>query len=297
MDATGHMANLIGHSQHEDHTMRVRLWGTRGSIASAGPDTVAYGGNTSCAELEAADGTVLILDAGTGIRRVGDTYKQPRRVDILLTHLHMDHIQGLGFFAPFFQQDFEVHLWGPPSTTQGLRTRLTRYLSPPLFPVRLRDVAAKLELHDVPMEPFTVGGLTITGETVIHPGQTIGYRITDGSRTVAYIPDHEPALGMNGVPSEPEWTSGFDLAENADLLIHDAQYTDQEYSERVGWGHSRVADAVGLARLAGAKRLITFHHDPAHDDQELDAMVDDARQLADGSLEVLPGREGATFEA
>ncbi len=99
--------------------MRVCLWGTRGSIASAGPDTIVYGGNTSCAELEGTDGTILILDAGTGIRRVGDTYKEPRRVDILLTHLHMDHIQGLGFFAPFFQEDFEVHVWGPPSTTQG----------------------------------------------------------------------------------------------------------------------------------------------------------------------------------
>jgi phosphoribosyl 1,2-cyclic phosphodiesterase len=296
-DVTGHMANLIGHSQHAEHTMRVRLWGTRGSIASAGPDTVAYGGNTSCVELEAADGSVLILDAGTGIRRVGDTYKQPRRVDILLTHLHMDHIQGLGFFAPFFQRDFEVHVWGPSSTTQGLRTRLTRYLSPPLFPVRLRDVAARLELHDVPMEPFVIGGLTITGQTVIHPGQTIGYRVTDGSTTVAYIPDHEPALGMNGVPSEPQWTSGFDLAANAHLLIHDAQYTADEYDERVGWGHSRVADAVALARLAGAKRLITFHHDPAHDDHELDAMVEEARELADGTLEVLPGREGATFQA
>ena len=122
--------------------MRVRLWGTRGSIASAGPDTVAYGGNTSCVEVEGRDGTIVILDAGTGVRRVGDTYHEPRRLDILLTHLHMDHIQGLGFFAPLFQKDFEVHVWGPPSTTQDLRTRLTRYLSPPLFPVRLRDVAA-----------------------------------------------------------------------------------------------------------------------------------------------------------
>jgi phosphoribosyl 1,2-cyclic phosphodiesterase len=275
--------------------MRVCLWGTRGSIASAGPDTLAYGGNTSCAELEARDGTILILDAGTGIRRVGDTYKEPRRVDILLTHLHMDHIQGLGFFGPFFREDFEVHVWGPPSTTQGLRERLTRYLSPPLFPVRLRDVAAKLELHDVPMRPFTIGSLEVRGEVVIHPGQTIGYRITDGRATVSYLPDHEPALGWNGQPTSTQWTSGYDLAHGADLLIHDAQYTADEYDGRVGWGHSRVSDAVALAQMAGAKRLVTFHHDPAHDDQELDAMVDDAREMAGDALEVLPGREGATF--
>lgn len=277
-----------------DARMRVCLWGTRGSIASAGPDTVAYGGNTSCAELESPGGTILILDAGTGIRRVGDTYKEPRRVDVLLTHLHMDHIQGLGFFAPFFEEDFEVHLWGPPSTTQGLRERLTRYLSPPLFPVRLRDVAANLELHDVPMEPFQIGDLEIRGATVIHPGQTIGYRITDGRATVAYLPDHEPALGWNGQP-DGEWTSGHDLSRGADLLIHDAQYTADEYESRVGWGHSRISDAVRMAELAQAKRLVTFHHDPAHDDEELDAMVDDARRMAHDALEVIPGREGATF--
>jgi phosphoribosyl 1,2-cyclic phosphodiesterase len=276
-------------------TMRVCLWGTRGSIASAGPDTIAYGGNTACAEVEGRDGTVVILDAGTGIRRVGDTYKEPRRLDILLTHLHMDHIQGLGFFAPFFHDDFEVHLWGPPSTTQDLRTRLTRYLSPPLFPVRLRDVNAKLELHDVPMEPFQIGGLTIDADIVIHPGQTIGYRISDGTAAVGYIPDHEPALAANGDPTDPAWTSGFDLAADTDILIHDAQYTADEYESRVGWGHSRISDAVALAQSARAKRLVTFHHDPAHDDRALDEMVEEARALARDGLEVLPGREGATL--
>lgn len=275
--------------------MRVRLWGTRGSIASAGPDTVLYGGNTSCVELEGRDGTVVILDAGTGVRRVGDTYAQPRRLDILLTHLHMDHIQGLGFFGPFFRADFEVHVWGPPSTTQDLRTRLTRYLSPPLFPVRLRDVAARLELHDVPSGAFEIGGLTIMGEVVIHPGQTLGYRISDGVSTVAYLPDHEPALGASRFPAEPDWTSGHALANRADLLIHDAQYTADEYAARVGWGHSRTSDAVALAAQAGAARLMTFHHDPAHDDSELDAMLADARRDAPPGMDVLPGREGETI--
>ena len=277
--------------------MRVCLWGTRGSIASAGPDTVEYGGNTACAEIEGRDGTVVILDAGTGIRRVGDTYKQPRRLDVLLTHLHMDHIQGLGFFGPLFRDDFEVHVWGPPSTTQDLRTRLTRYLSPPLFPVRLRDVNAKLELHDVPLEPFEIGGLTVDADVVIHPGQTVGYRVSDGTATVTYLPDHEPALGINGALADPEWTSGYDLAADADILIHDAQYTPGEYETRVGWGHSRVSDAVDLARKARAKRLVTFHHDPAHDDQELDGMVEEARKIAGPGLEVVPGREGATLHA
>lgn len=275
--------------------MRVYLWGTRGSIASAGPETVEYGGNTSCAEIEGRDGTSVILDAGTGVRRVGDTYQEPRRLDILLTHLHMDHIQGLGFFAPFFRPDFEIHVWGPPSATFDLRTRLTRYLSPPLFPVRLRDVAARLELHDVPMGAFEIGGLTIASQTVIHPGTTVGYRVSDGVSTMAYMPDHEPALSTEGHAPAPEWTSGFDLARDVDLLIHDAQYTAAEYESRVGWGHSRIDDAVGLANMAGARRLVTFHHDPAHDDAELDAMLVDARAQAAAGLEILPGREGGTF--
>ncbi len=275
--------------------MRVCLWGTRGSIASAGPETLEYGGNTSCVEVEARDGTIVILDAGTGIRRVGDTFAEPRRIDILLTHLHMDHIQGLGFFAPLFSSGFEVHVWGPPSTTQDLRTRLTRYLSPPLFPVRLRDVAARLQLHDVPVDTFEIGGLEVRADVVIHPGQTLGYRLCDGTTTVAYVPDHEPALGRAAGLPDPEWTSGYGVAEGADLLVHDAQYTGPEYDQRVGWGHSRVSDALELAVIAGARRLVTFHHDPAHDDGELDAMLADARELAPSGLEVIAGREGSTF--
>lgn len=278
-----------------DGPLRVSLWGTRGSIASAGPETVAYGGNTSCVEIEGSDGTMVILDAGTGVRRVGDTYHEPRRLDILLTHLHMDHIQGLGFFGPFFRDDFEVHIWGPPSTTLDLRERLTRYLSPPLFPVRLRDVAARLELHDVPSEPFELGALTVCAQAVIHPGPTLGYRISDGASTVAYVPDHEPALGARDFPRDPKWTSGHDVARDVDLLIHDVQYTAEEYERRQGWGHSRVSDAVSLASMAGARRLVTFHHDPAHDDAALDAMLAHARELAPDGLEVLPGREGDTF--
>lgn len=285
----------MSEAQTTDGTMRICLWGTRGSIASAGPETVAYGGNTSCVEVEGEDGTILILDAGTGVRRVGSTYHEPRRLDILLTHLHMDHIQGLGFFAPFFRDDFEVHVWGPPSTTEDLRTRLTRYLSPPLFPVRLRDVAARLELHDVPAEPFRLGALTIAAQIVIHPGQTLGYRISNGTASIAYLPDHEPALGADGVPRDPQWLSGYDLAQGTDLLIHDAQYTVEEYAERAGWGHSRVTDAVDLAAVAGARRLVTFHHDPAHDDAALDEMLADARRQAPAGLTVLAGHEGDTF--
>jgi phosphoribosyl 1,2-cyclic phosphodiesterase len=157
-------------------------------------------------------------------------------------------------------------------------------------------VAAHVELHDAPMGSFNIGGLEVKAQTVIHPGQTLGYRISDGTATMAYIPDHEPALGADVMPDSPDWTSGHDLAANADLLLHDAQYTAEEYEQRVGWGHSRIGDAVHLARMAGVARLVTFHHDPAHDDRELDAMLDGARGRASaGEVEVLPGREGQTF--
>jgi phosphoribosyl 1,2-cyclic phosphodiesterase len=276
--------------------VRITLWGTRGSVAAAGPETVRYGGNTSCVEVRGALGTLLVLDAGTGIRRLGATVgPEVQRVDLLLTHLHMDHVQGLGFFGPLFQPGQEVHLWGPPSLTQDLRARLARYLSPPLFPVRLRDLPCHLTLHDVPLDPFEIGEFRILAALVCHPGPTVGYRITEDTTSIAYLPDHEPALGARRFPEGSDWTSGFDLAAGVDLLIHDAQYSAQEYSQRVGWGHSAIPHTLGFAAAANVKRLVTFHHDPAHDDPTLDHLVEEARSSSDRRFELIPGTEGASF--
>jgi phosphoribosyl 1,2-cyclic phosphodiesterase len=277
--------------------VRVTLWGTRGSVAAAGPDTVRYGGNTACVEVRAADGSVLVLDAGTGIRRLGAALRGARgRVDVLLTHLHMDHVQGLGFFAPLFEPGREVHLWGPPSTTQSLRQRLARYLSPPLFPVRIRELACRLALHDVPLEGFALGRFRVAAALVCHPGPTVGYRITADGATVAYLPDHEPALGREQLAAEPDWVSGIELAADADALVHDAQYGAAEYPERVGWGHSALTHTLGFAALAGVRRLVTFHHDPAHDDATIDRLLDEARRGGVYAFEILPGTEGLTLE-
>ena len=270
--------------------MRVRLWGTRGSLASPGPDTVRYGGNTACVEVR-TDRALLILDAGTGIRDLGASLRTfDGRIDLLLTHLHLDHLQGIGFFAPIFRRDQEVHVWGPPSTNEDLRQRLGRYLSPPLFPVRLRDLGSQVTLHDVPHEPFQIGDATIRGDPIIHPGPTLGYRISVGSRSVAYLPDHEPALGAPTFPIDPGWTSGHGLAAGVDVLIHDAQYTRAEYEERVGWGHSSVEHTWALAAQAGVGRLVTFHHDPSHGDGQLDALV--AELQARHGPHVIGGTEG-----
>ncbi len=270
--------------------MLVRLWGTRGSVASPGADTVRYGGNTSCVEVR-TDGALLVLDAGTGIRPLGVSLRgHTGRIDLLLTHLHLDHLQGIGFFEPVFRPDTEVHVWGPPSTTQSLRERLSRYLSPPLFPVRLRDLSSAVELHDVPHRPFTIGDVTVRGDAIIHPGATVGYRISNGSASVAYLPDHEPALGAPRFPIAPEWTSGHALADGVDILIHDAQYTADEYPSRFGWGHSSIEHTWALAVQAGARRLVTFHHDPSHSDAQLDAMV--AELATREGPEVVGGTEG-----
>lgn len=276
--------------------MIVQLWGTRGSLASSGPDTVRYGGNTASVGILGADGAILVLDAGTGIRRLGAAIDPSiERVDILLTHLHMDHIQGLGFFAPFFRPSGEIHVWGPASATMELRTRLTRYLSPPLFPVRIRDLDARVVLHDAPDQPVRIGGFEVVAQHVIHPGPTVGYRITADGSSVAYLPDHEPALAASRFPAEPHWTSGFDLAAGVDLLIHDGQYTDDERQARVGWGHSSVTEAVAFAELARARRLVLFHHDPSHTDATLDELTAQALAQA-ATIEVAGGREGDRYE-
>lgn len=276
--------------------MKVTLWGTRGSLGAPGPETVRYGGNTSCVEVESG-GTRVILDAGTGIRRLGARLgPEAGRVDVLLTHLHMDHIQGLGFFRPLDQPGQEVHLWGPPSTTLDLGARLSRYLSPPLFPVRLRELPCLLSLHHAPLGRFEIGYLRIHAALVCHPGPTLGYRIDDGRTCIAYIPDHEPALGAARFPGTPEWTSGFDLAEGVDLLIHDAQYGTAQYAEKVGWGHSAVAHGLEFARLAGVKRFLTFHHDPGHDDAKIDRILAQARALSTYPFEIIPGVEGLRLE-
>lgn len=261
--------------------MNVTIWGSRGSIASAGPETDGYGGNTACVTVEAPGEVILILDAGSGLRRAGKMLAGDGRIiHLLITHLHMDHIQGLGFFRPLFEAGREVHIWGPPSTTESLRTRLGRYLSPPLFPIRLRDVEAALTLHDAQTDAWRLGPFEVRAATIIHPGATIGYRIVSGGHTLAYLPDHEPALG--GTLAAAEWTSGHDLAAGADLLIHDGQYTPQEYAVRVGWGHSTVGHAAALADQAGVRRLLLFHHEPDHDDGTIDGMVAEAKALRRG---------------
>jgi phosphoribosyl 1,2-cyclic phosphodiesterase len=277
--------------------VNVTLWGTRGSLPSAGPENVRYGGNTACVEVRGEDGTIVVLDAGTGVRRLGLSVPPDlKRIDMLLTHLHLDHIQGLGFFQPLYHRDLEVHIWGPPARGNHLGRRLTRYLSPPLFPVPLRDLPCKLALHELPFTEFRIGSLSVISDLVCHPGPTAGFRIAENGATLAYLPDHEPALGAPHVPADPRWLSGYQIARGVDLLIHDTQYADDEYDDHVGWGHSAVSHTLRFATIAGVKRLVTFHHDPGHSDAMLDRIIDEIRSSCDLPFDLLPGVEGATFD-
>lgn len=277
--------------------MYIKLWGTRGSLPCSGPETIEYGGETPCVELREAeeDDHIFVLDAGSGIRKLGMNSKNIKRADILLTHLHLDHIQGLGFFAPLMNPKVEVHIYGPAGHSDELHALLTKYLSPPLFPVLLRDLPCKLHIHAVGSSNFNIGNLNIFSEFVCHPGPTVGYRISTDRATIAYISDHEPALGAKRFPINADWTSGYNIAKEVDLLLHDAQYTRDEYNSRAGWGHSTIHDALEFAKLAKVKAFVSFHHDPAHSDQELDKILASAVNNVKPEFKIYAGREGREF--
>jgi phosphoribosyl 1,2-cyclic phosphodiesterase len=252
--------------------MKIKVWGARGSIPAPGPETMRYGGNTSCVEVTLSDGSTLILDAGTGIRNLGlalPRVEQP--IHILLTHLHLDHIQGLMFFAPAFRPESEITIWGPASPEASLQDRVARYISAPLAPVEVRELPSQVSFREAEPLEWEIGPAIIRAQAVNHRGPTLGYRIEDQGSVLAYTPDHEPGLGAPLAELEDEWISGFELARGATMLIHDCQYTDQEYPAHLGWGHCPLSDALGFGQRVAAQKLLLFHHDPLHSDDFLDS--------------------------
>jgi phosphoribosyl 1,2-cyclic phosphodiesterase len=258
--------------------MVVRVWGARGSLPTPGAEMVRYGGNTSCVQVTLSDGTHVVLDAGTGIRNLPpDLGSSGGHIHVLLSHLHLDHIQGLLFFAPLFEPGARVTIWGPTLPGRSLQDSIGRYLSAPLTPVELRELPSQLDFRDCPVTEWTIGTARIRAEAVTHRGPTLGFRIEDAGLSLCYLPDHEPALIGDIGSLEPEWISGHALAREADLLIHDCQYTDDEYPLHLGWGHSSLSQALQFAHAARARNTLLFHHDPYHGDDMLDAMLDSAR--------------------
>ena len=293
--------------------MQVRFWGTRGSIATPGPDTVRYGGNTSCVEVRTQGGTLLVLDAGTGLRPLGDALAAAgdaaHHGHLLIGHTHWDHIQGFPFFAPLFKAGNQWDVYAPRGFGASLRETLAGQMQYTYFPVSLDALGATIRYHDLVEGGFTIDDVRVTARYLNHPALTLGYRVEADGVTVVYASDHEchsqasTALGKPLAQVLAEMHPGdrrhCDFVAGADLLIHDTQYTAAEYPAHVGWGHSTVEYVVDLAMAAGVKRVALYHHDPRHDDAAVDAMVAMARQRvrdAGGTVEVFAAAEGGLLE-
>jgi phosphoribosyl 1,2-cyclic phosphodiesterase len=284
--------------------MRVRFWGTRGSIATPGPSTVRYGGNTSCVEVRSAKGTLIVLDCGTGARSLGlqlvaDAGGGAVGGSLLLGHTHWDHIQGLPFFAPLFRA-CQWDVYGPRGMNESLHQILAGQMRYPYFPVSLDQAGAGLDYHELVEGTFEVDDVVIRAQYLNHPALTLGYRLECDGAVVCYIADHEPfdpALAAGGdLLGCRDEVRHIDFLAGADVVIHDAQYTAAEYPDRVGWGHSTVEYAVDVCRAAGVPTTVLFHHDPSHDDDTVDGLVAMARERAGEATEVLAAAEGATLE-
>jgi phosphoribosyl 1,2-cyclic phosphodiesterase len=286
--------------------MKIRFWGTRGSIASPGKGTVRYGGNTSCVEVR-IDGQILIFDAGTGIRNLGNHLikefdTKPVTVHLFISHTHWDHIQGFPFFIPAYRDNFQIKVYGPPARGRSLRDLMKLQMASEYFPVPLGDLSAQIDMQEVSM-PLKIGNLTVTPFSVNHPARTLAYKITD-DKSFVYASDNEPyRYKIHDVCEEEVSSQTADNLEEkfvkflagADFLVCEAQYTMEEYKAKIGWGHSPIESVIEFAQKAGVKKLAIFHHDPAHDDETVDEMIKHAQQLLaaqKSSIECIGAYEG-----
>lgn len=268
----------------------VRFWGVRGSIACPGPETLRYGGNTACVEVRCG-GRLVIVDGGTGIRELGRSLADgpPVRTDILLSHFHLDHVVGLPFFAPCFDPEADLTLRaGRLRPREGVGEILGRMISPPLFPLEMDAAPAAIRFVDFPVG----GGFDLEGDIRVrtapldHPGGAVGYRIEYGGRAFCYVSD------TGHVPGRPN-TDILGLIEGADLVVYDAAFTEEEFAQRSGWGHSTWNEGISLCRAAGARRLALFHHEPRRGDDALDRIAAEAAAQFEGAF---VAREGLSVE-
>src|ERR1700746_207228 len=292
---------------------RIKFWGTRGSIAVPSSETLRYGGNTTCVELR-ADGEIVVLAAGSGIRPLGialdrEFQARPIKLSLLITHAHWDHIQGFPFFKAAYDFKNEIRIFGFDGAGGTFREIMTEPMRSPFFPITMRELSARMDINKLNEMKFSLGKLDIHAAFVNHPGVCVGYRIFTSSGSVAFLPDHEPyefflhaARGKQLSPEEAKEIAADQHAalvqflRGSDILILDSQYTDQEYETHIGWGHGSISSAVSLALEAKVQTLLLFHHDPSHDADMIDTMAEPARELVikSGShLEVAGAQEGS----
>lgn len=269
--------------------MNVRFWGTRGSIPAPGPSTLRHGGNTSCVEVRLADNTLIILDSGSGIRQMGAALG-PCVAELFLSHYHWDHIQGMPFFGPAYSPGSAIRIHGPAFEGVGPEHILTGQMHAPYFPAPASEWCGIRGYETVSAgQQFGIGAATIRTAQLSHPGMTLGYRIEEAGHVLVYMSDNEPDL------ASPELLSGMvDLARDADLLLHDCQYTEGEYALKRGFGHSTPRQAVRVATEAGVRQLVLFHHDPGHGDEQVEILAEEAAALAP-DIQVDIAREGETL--
>ena len=268
----------------------IKFWGVRGSIPSPGPGTIFYGGNTPCVEVRTA-GKIIILDSGTGIRRLGQALEEEFKemeVTILLTHTHWDHIQGFPFFAPIYHARNKIRVLGYEGAREGLGKVLSNQMESPHFPIGLKDLPGHLSIQELKEMDFMIDDIKVRAAFANHPGICVGYRLETARGGIVYLPDHEP-YGRQIGASAGSVQSAFIKAEaaklndffaGAEVLVLDTQYDLSEYQSHQGWGHGCVEDVVEVALQAGVRRLFLFHHDPDHDDEKITSMVQSARKLA-----------------
>jgi len=268
-----------------DDKMTIRFRGVRGSIPSPEPENVRYGGNTSCLEIRFRD-QLLILDAGSGIRSLGDELVEsaqgnPIEATLLLSHSHWDHIQGLPFFAPGYSSANRITIFGEFGRSEQLQHALETQMAPAHFPVGLQQMRGLQPVRELSRDATKLGDLLVRTTRLNHPGGCTGFRIESAAGHIAYLPDHEPFRNNGGQIGQVEMAHRelVEFIRGVDVLILDTQYTADEYNHRIGWGHGCLPDSVDLAIEAGARRLLFFHHDPSHDDPKIDEMVEVARAM------------------
>lgn len=293
---------------------RIKFWGVRGSIPVPGPSTIGYGGNTTCVEVR-TNGDIIILDAGSGIRELGlaleEEFKSaPMNLTLLLTHTHWDHIQGLPFFLPAYKAKNSIRVLGYEGARAGLATILAAQMEVPFFPVSWKDLPGTIKIQELKKMEFSIGKTRVRSRFLNHPGVCVGYRLFTKEGSIAFLPDNEPFEPLRLKLAARDGTHPHkaraqavvqrsklvEFLKDTDVLILDAQYTDEKYQEHIGWGHGALSRVVSLALEARAKKLFLFHHDPAHDDHKIEEMLERARFLVVESgrkLEVEAAREGA----